>query len=99
MSESFVIDKNGNGSWVKEEAGHPQGYIVAGTDEILLNSKYTIPPLMVMADRLLPKHVIEHIQKSVSTAVASGTPMVIEPGLTFYQLVDGKWTRIHDSTS
>jgi len=52
------------------------------------------PPLMIFADRRLPGEVIESIREDFREAMKTGATILVSPGLTVYQLVDGKWQRI-----
>jgi hypothetical protein len=49
------------------------------------------PPLMIFTDRPTSQAAIEHIR---SCLAETGKPIVITPGLTVYQCVDGRWERI-----
>jgi Zn finger protein HypA/HybF involved in hydrogenase expression len=84
-----------------EEMENPH-HLMLGTDIPCqkMNPEHLVPVsaqprLMAVFERPLSDHHREIIRNCIEDMVASGRPLVIDSIMTLYQLVDGRWSRIH----
>lgn len=52
------------------------------------------PPLMLIFNIILPTKVIDHIRQSFDSAMRERKPMLVEKGISVYQLIRGEWRKL-----